>query len=243
MNSYIQPPKNKELYRKEDKWENKKIYEEKKKEEFENNVKRKIEKSRNMAKGKIDFNLDETIISIKDTSMFEDEESLRELNNLIDIKVNQENDIKNLALNADEVDYDNIDLGKENIGEGNKLTTNKVANENDQTKSSRVKFEDYEKKFNEDYALNYIVDNLDKLGKDLNSPNMLLFKYEKTKYYINTKKIKGTKVDDNILNNRIDMKLKEKEILLIDSLIKNSKFLTLKIIHLISNINDIKQDE
>jgi len=30
------------------------------------------------------------------------------------------------------------------------------------------------------------------------------------------KKIKGTKVDDNILNNRIDMQLKEKEILSID---------------------------
>ena len=142
-----------------------------------------------------------------------------------------------MALNAEEVDYDNIDLGKENIGEGNKLTTNKVANKNDQTKSSRIKFEDYEKKFNEDYALKYIVDNLNKLGNDLNSPNMLVFKFEKTKDYINTKKIKGTKVDDNILNNRIDMQLKEKEILSIDSLIKDSKFLTLKIIHLTSNLN------
>jgi len=241
--SYIQPPEKKELYRKEDKWENKKIFEEKKKEEFEKNVLRKIEKSRNMAKGKMDFNLDETMISYKETSMFEEDDSLRELNSLIDIKIEQENDIKNLALNAEEVDYDNIDLGKENIGEGNKLTTNKVANENDQTKSSRIKFEDYEKKFNEDYALKYIVDNLNKLGNDLNSPNMLVFKFEKTKDYINTKKITGTKVDDNILNNRIDMLLKEKEILSIDSLIKDSKFLTLKIIHLISNLNYLKVEE
>ena len=57
------------------------------------------------------------------------------------------------------------------------------------------------------------------------------------------KKIKGTKVDDNILNNRIDMQLKEKEILSIDSLIKSSKFLTLKIIHLISNLNNMKIEE
>ena len=57
------------------------------------------------------------------------------------------------------------------------------------------------------------------------------------------KKIKGTKVDDNILNNRIDMQLKENEILSIDSLIKSSKFLTLKIIHLISNLNNMKIEE
>ena len=86
--------KKKELYRKEDKWENKKIFEEKKKEEFEKNVLRKIEKSRNMAKGKMDFNLDETMISYKETSMFEEDDSLRELNNFIDIKIEQENDIK-----------------------------------------------------------------------------------------------------------------------------------------------------
>ena len=35
----------KELYKKEDKWENKRKNEEKKKEEFENNILRKIEKS------------------------------------------------------------------------------------------------------------------------------------------------------------------------------------------------------
>ena len=238
--SYIQPPEKKELYKKEDKWENKKKYEEEKKEEFENNILRKIEKSRNMAKGKMDFNLNETTITIKEQSSDEDD-SIKEI--IIDIKEDKENDIKNLALNVDVFDYDNIDLGKEKIGEGNKLTTNKVANENDQTKLSRVKFEDYEKKFNEDYTLKYIIDNLNKLGKDLNSQNMLLFKYEKTKDYINTKKIKGTKVDDNILNNRIDMQLKEKEILSIDSLIKSSKFLTLKIIHLISNLNNMKIEE
>ena len=90
----LQPPEKKELYRKEDKWENKKIFEEKKKEEFEKNVLRKIEKSRNMAKGKMDFNLDETMISYKETSMFEEDDSLRELNNFIDIKIEQENDIK-----------------------------------------------------------------------------------------------------------------------------------------------------
>jgi hypothetical protein len=32
-------------------------------------------------------------------------------------------------------------LGKENIGEGNKSTTNKAANENDQTKLNRIKFD------------------------------------------------------------------------------------------------------
>ena len=153
--------KKKELYKKEDKWENKRKNEEKKKEEFENNILRKIEKSRNIAKGKMDFNLNETTITIKEQSSDEDD-SIKEI--IIDIKEDKENDIKNLALNVDVFDYDNIDLGKEKIGEGNKLSTNKVANENDQTKSSRVNFEDHEKKFNEDYALKYIVDNLNKLG-------------------------------------------------------------------------------
>ena len=109
----------------------------------------------------MDFNLNETTITIKEQSS-DDDDSIQEL--IIDIKEDKENDIKNLVLNADVFDYDNIDLGKENIGEGNKLSTNKVDNENDQTKSSRVKFEDHAKKFNEDYALKYIVDNLNKLG-------------------------------------------------------------------------------
>ncbi len=47
-----------------------------------------------MARGKMDFNLDETMISYKETSMFEEDDSLRELNNFIDIKIEQENDIK-----------------------------------------------------------------------------------------------------------------------------------------------------
>ena len=89
------------------------------------------------------FNLDDdTMISHKETIMLEDEEkSLRELNDLINIEVDKENDKKNLAYNVDEVDYDIIDLGKENIDEGNKFTTNKVANENDQTKLNRIKFD------------------------------------------------------------------------------------------------------
>lgn len=85
--SYIQPPEKKELYRKEDKWENKKISEEKNKEEFEKNVLRKIEKVEIWQKGKMDFNLDETMIYYKETSMFEEDDSLRELNSLIDIKI------------------------------------------------------------------------------------------------------------------------------------------------------------
>lgn len=91
----------------------------------------------------MNFNLDDdTMISHKETIMLEDEEkTLSELNDLINIEVDKENDIKNLAYNVDEVDYDIIDLGKENIDEGNKLTTNKVANENDQTKLNRIKFD------------------------------------------------------------------------------------------------------
>jgi hypothetical protein len=45
------------------------------------------------------------------------------------------------------------------------------------------------------------------------------------------KKIKEIKVENNILNNKIDIQIKNGEILSLDSLIKNSKFLTLKIIN------------
>ena len=242
--SYIQPPEKKELYRKEeDRWENKQIIEEKQNEELEINLRNKIKKN-NMKKGKMNLNLDETIISYKENSL-DNDDSLKELKNLLDIPIDEDDkfDPRNLANDIEVTDFDSIKLGDDKQGEGNKLTTNKIANENDQTKLGRVKFDDYEKKFNEDYVLKYIIDNINKLGKDYNSQNMLFFKYEKTKEYINTHKIIGTKLDDNILNNKIDMQIKDKEILSIDSLIKNSKFLTLKIIHLISNLNNLKVDE
>lgn len=57
------------------------------------------------------------------------------------------------------------------------------------------------------------------------------------------KKIKGIKVENNILNNRIDTQIKKGEILSIDSLIKNSKFLTLKVINCVSELNFIKTKE
>jgi hypothetical protein len=45
------------------------------------------------------------------------------------------------------------------------------------------------------------------------------------------------------LNNKIDIQIKKGEILSIDSLIKNSKFLTLKIINCVSELNFIKTKE
>lgn len=97
-------------------------------------------------KGKMGFDLNETMISYKETSVNNDV-SLRELNSFIDIKVEQENqiDIKNLANNFEELDFDKIELGKENINKVNKLTTNKVAIENDLNKLKKFDFEILEK--------------------------------------------------------------------------------------------------
>ena len=107
------------------------------------------------------------MISYKETSI-DNDDSLRELNSFIDIKVEQENliDIKNLANIFEELEFDEIELGKENINKVNKLTINKVAIENDLNKLKRFDFENLEKKFNEDYALKYIVENLTKLGNN-----------------------------------------------------------------------------
>jgi hypothetical protein len=172
------------------------------------------------------------MISYKKTSI-DNDDSLRELNSIIDIKIEQENqiDIKNLANNFEELDFDTIELGKENIDKGNKLTTNKIAIENNLNKLKRFDFENLEKKVNEDYALKYIIENLKRLGNILNSTNILLFNYEKVKEFMENKKIKEIKVENNILNNKIDIQIKNGEILSLDSLIKNSKFLTLKIIN------------
>ena len=107
------------------------------------------------------------MISYKETSI-DNDDSLRELNSFIDIKVEQENliDIKNLANIFEELEFDEIELGKENINKVNKLTINKVAIENDLNKLKRFDFENLEKKFNEDYGLKYIVENLTKLGNN-----------------------------------------------------------------------------
>ena len=109
-------------------------------------MRKKIKKSRNIMKGKMGFDLNETMISYKETSVNNDV-SLRELNSFIDIKVEQENqiDIKNLANNFEELDFDKIELGKENINKVNKLTTNKVAIENDLNKLKKFDFEILEK--------------------------------------------------------------------------------------------------
>jgi len=60
----------------------------------------------------MDFNLNETTITIKEQSSDEDD-SIQEL--IIDIKEDKENDIKNLVLNADVFDYDNIVLEKRKL--------------------------------------------------------------------------------------------------------------------------------
>ena len=94
--------------------------------------------------------------------------------------------------------------------------------------TSREDFENIEKKFNEDYALKYIVDKM----KNKVNKNDLNFKYELVK-----KELKGYEPSKINLNHSVDSQIKENEKLIITSLIENSRFLTSKIISTVSKIN------
>ena len=90
-----------------------------------------------------------------------------------------------------------------------------------------------EKKFNEDYALKYIVDKM----KNKVNKNDLIFKYEKLK------EIKGYIPNKNNLYHSIDSEIKINEKLPISELIENSRFLTSKIYATVSQINFNRIDD
>ncbi len=102
------------------------------------------------------------------------------------------------------------------------------------SKISKEEFENLEKKFNEDYALKYIVDKM----KNKINKNDLIFKYELIK-----SNIKGYFPNNKNLYHEIESLLKEGEKLSFSSLFENSKFLSSKIIATVSQINSNEENE
>ena len=115
------------------------------------------------------------------------------------------------------------------------FSTSDKGKEKPLSKTTREDFENIEKKFNEDYALKYIVDKM----KNKVNKNDLIFKYELLK-----SEIKGYTPNRSNLYHAIDSEIKKDEKLPISKLIENSQFLTSKIYATVAqiNFNDINDE-
>ena len=233
-NSFITPPVKIEPIRQKDDWENKKIMEQKIAYDFQNDLKNKIEYHNIRVEEirRIDTtNMNMTII--KDDN-----------NNSLDISLNpnappkneeEEEELKEDLLNLmDEMEKDiNTDLIDE--ADAHKVENKKIAfstsdkgKEKPLSRISRENFENIEKKFNEDYALKYIVDKM----KNKVNKNDLTFKYELLK-----NEIRGYTPNKSNLYHAVDSELKKDEKLPISQLIESSRFLTSKIYTMVAQIN------
>ena len=108
------------------------------------------------------------------------------------------------------------------------LLSSDKGKDNPLSKTSREDFENIEKKFNEDYALKYIVDKM----KNKVNKNDLTFKYELLK-----NEIKGYLPNKSNLFHALDSEIKKDEKLPISQLIENSRFLASKIYATVFQIN------
>ncbi len=233
--SFITPPEKIEPIRQKDEWENKKIMEQKIAFDFQNDLKKKIEFNNIKAEAiKQISQMNQTIIL--------DDPSISNSNIHIDIpqpNVEEEKEEIFDILNEIEEDID-IDLVKEeNENKVDKkavaFSTSDKAKDKPLSKASREDFENIEKKFNEDYALKYIVDKM----KNKVNKNDLYFKYELLK-----NEIKGYIPDKSNLYHPVDSELKKDEKLPISQLVENSRFLTSKIYSMVAqfNYNDLNDE-
>ena len=186
----------------------------------------------NMKTGHFDINIDTNMSKMKNN-----ESSL----NLSDLNTNS--NVDKIDFKEEDIKFDDIlnEFEKDDymilVDEGvDKKVDKKIfdfassdkGKDNPLSQASREDFEIIEKKFNEDYALKYIVDKM----KNKVNKNDLNFKYELVK-----KELKGYEPSKINLYHSIDSQMKENEKLAITSLIENSRFLTSKIIATVSKIN------
>jgi len=236
-NSFITPPVKIEPIKQKDNWENKILMEQKIKLDFQNDLKKKIEFNNIRAEAikHIDtLNLtriiDDTINSLDNNSNIN--------NQKVDADEGEEIKFDDL-LNEVEKDDDMLLIDE---GDAKKVEKKAIAfsasdkgKDNPLSKTSREDFENLEKKFNEDYALKYIVDKM----KNKVNKNDLTFKYELLK-----NEIKGYNPSKSNLYHAIDSELKKDEKLPISKLIENSRFLTSKLYATVAeiNFNDINDE-
>jgi len=239
-NSFITPPVKIEPIRQKDDWENKKIMEQKIAFDFQNDLKKKIEFNNIKAEAikQIDTMnmtriIDDTINSLDNTqnnnnnnqkNSQEEEENEEDYFNILD-EIEKDDDI---AL-IDEEEEKKVE--KKNVA----FSTSEKGKEKPLSKASREDFENIEKKFNEDYALKYIVDKM----KNKVNKNDIMFKYEQAK-----SEIKGYLPNKSNLYHAVDSELKKGDKLPISQLIENSRFLTSKIYATVAqiNFNDINDE-
>jgi len=137
----------------------------------------------------------------------------------------------------EDIDIDLVKEEKENKVDKKAIafSTSDKAKDKPLSKASREDFENIEKKFNEDYALKYIVDKM----KNKVNKNDLYFKYELLK-----NEIKGYIPDKSNLYHPVDSELKKDEKLPISQLVENNRFLTSKIYSMVAqfNYNDLNDE-
>ena len=229
-NPFIKIPDKIETMPQKVQWENKNIIEQNIEKDFKIEMMKKIENSIFKAEQikKIDINdINLNRINNSELNSFENES-----NNNIKIEDNEEeikfDDILN-EINKDEeillFDDENDKIEKKIIEFSSDTPISKI---------SKEEFENLEKKFNEDYALKYIVDKM----KNKINKNDLNFKYELIK-----SNLKGYFPNNKNLYHEIDSLLKEGEKLSVSSLFENSKFLSSKIIATVSQINSNEENE
>ena len=233
-NSFITPPIKIEPVKQKDIWENKIEVEQKIKQDFQNDFKKLIEMNnikaaemRRIDTMDITKRLDDTFNSFENSL-----NNITSNNNIQKIDPEEEEFKYGKILDEIEKDEDMILIDEEKDKKVEKkdiiFSTSNKGKEDPLKKASREDFENIEKKFNEDYALKYIVDKM----KNKVNKNDLNFKYE-----LLNSEIKGYNPNKLNLYHAIDSEIKKNEKLPISKLIENSRFLTSKIYSTVSQIN------
>ena len=231
LNSFIKSAEKIEPMRKNIEWENKKLLEQRKEQEVQNKLNKKIEidniKADNIR------NIDLNMSNIKQNDQNSISIDLNSTNNNIQKNDSDEKDIKLEELLDNVIEEDDLSFYDEDPKEGKKIEENKIAfasagkgKDNPLTTTSKEGFENLEKKFNEDYALKYIVERM----KNKINQNDLFFKYESLT-------IAGYVPEKNNLYHNMDSEIKENEKLPIYKILENSRFLSSLILANISQIN------
>ena len=229
--SFIKPPNKIKPLKHQNNWENQKELEKKIEYDFNTYFKRTISRQNMKAQriGRIDTWMNNDKI---------DEDNLNSLDDISNKNIsknneNEEKDIKleDLLMQDDDIilldEKEEKKIEKKNM----KFAKSNKGKDNPHIKASKEEFENLDKKYDIDYVIKYIVDNM----KNKVNKNDTNFKYESKK-----ENIKGYIPKKE----NLDSTLKKNLNLTISSLIENSKFLSAKIYSTVSeiNYNDTKRE-
>ena len=236
-NSFIKLPEKMEPIKRKDEWENKKLAEQKREQETQKILNKKIEinnlKSDNLRN--IDLN-DLNLSTIK-----QNEEQV----NSISMEASLLNNIQKIDIEGRELKFDDllddlnkdddislfdIDFSDDKKKEEQKIVflSSEINKENIINTTTKENFESLEKKFNEDFILKCVINKM----KNIVNENDLILEYELLK-----SGIQGYVPNKENLYHIIDSQLKPDEKLQISDIIENSRYLTSSIMAKVSQIN------